>query len=94
MTGRPRLEFHQLWVPGTDGPGVILTLHKVDNRSFAQRISITRRTPEPAAFRHSGRLDFVATRAQLYDFVGELDERAGLMTDTTPRGDDLRGLIG
>ena len=93
MTSRPRLEVHQLCVPGTVGPGVDLTLHKIDERSFTQRISLTRLTPVPASFQHVDRIDFSATRAQLYDLVGELDERAGLMTWWTPGGDDLRDLI-
>jgi hypothetical protein len=77
----PRLEIPQFWVPGTSGPGVIFTLHRVDTRSFSQRISITCQAPVPPAHRHPGRLDFVATRDQLYDLVGELDERAALIAD-------------
>jgi hypothetical protein len=91
VTRLPRLEFHQLWVPGTDGANVILTLHEITDRNFSQRVTIARRSPEQQRFRFH---DFVATRDQLYDLVGELDERAGLLTDRTPRGDDLRDLIG
>lgn len=80
--GRPRIEIPQLWVPGTDGAEVRLTIHAITERNFTQRITIARRALRQTGFRYH---DIVLTRDQLHDVIGELDERTGIMTGEIPR---------
>jgi hypothetical protein len=84
MTSRPHLVVPQRGdVPGIPDAEVRLTLWPVTERNYLQRMTIEVRGVRQEKWR---RVSVHLTRAQLYDLVGELDERAGLMTDHTPGG--------
>jgi len=91
MTGRPKVVIHQhQQVPGIQEAEANLILHAVTADNYTQRITIARRVfpadripVQPTRWRY---FDMFLTRAQLYDLVGELDERAALMTDHTTGG--------
>ena len=90
MTGRPKVEVRQRRMPGIQEAEVRLILHAVTAQNYTQRITVARRVipadripPQPTRWRY---YDMYLTRDQVYDLVGELDERAGLMTNETPGG--------